>query len=443
MCSAHVLICISRLILQVASLNDSSAESASCTNATPDATSVESTSSSSFTDMLKEMKQNERELALGSSHFRNALAGFHSALERARALRGSLSISAQLGKVIVNNAPSEARKDITNKNFESKLKQFSGFDTMDQTFLAALTTSSGDVDSLLESLGVNERVSSIHESAYFEFTCIRSDKTTTRIVVDVLGSDDHRPATPFARSSETILGAWYDHHPQRFWDSRITLTNHTNYPLANHDGAEAFVDHLSIRHKPGMPGPNVSGRNDEALHMQAAHFYSTTRWPLVRGWTVQEDVYIEVKRVLDMPVYLKKDDPNATMGLFLAPCLSEEEMARDQRLWFEISLGLTNPSPAIAQNEPHPQITDPGRPIQNQAAIDALRGSPLALYEKSDWKPEDVLKPDQLLALHEAATGVVHKMDGVGARNKGFGAEREAKLIRERKKLESTPDQFW
>ncbi|KAL9055523.1 MAG: hypothetical protein Q9162_003520 [Coniocarpon cinnabarinum] len=410
------------------------------------ATSLASTDDiSPFSNMLKSIKREDMDLRLQATSFRNSVSRLHSSLERARALQGCLSTKVQLGKIVVRHADAEIRNDITAENFESKFKQVAGMDTLDRSFTNNVTTSATDIDALLQQLGISESSKLLHQSAFFELYCVRSDKSYTRIIVDVLEGDDE-PAEPFAQSSEALQGVWYNHHPQRAWDSRLVISNHTNYPLENISGANEFVHRLSIRHDADYIAPSVGGLNNDSLSLDQARFCTVIQWPLVTGWNSKEDIYIEVKRVLDEPISVfQATDPSAERGRFSAICPPEKKAIRDQCLWYEISLGLVNPSTQLIQNEPYPQIIDPARPKRDRAEVDILEhtSGTLHLYEKANWKPEEVLTSRQLLALHEVATKVVERMDGIGAKNKGFGAQKEADLKKAREKQLNMPDQFW
>ena len=227
----------------------------------------------------------------------------------------------------------------------------------------------------------------------------------------------------------------------------MVVTSRMNYPLANIDHAEAFVDNLTIRPDPELLGPSIAGRNGGGLDANQIRFYTVARFPVVSGWDADQDTYIEVKRVIDyFPISVfQPNDPTATKGRFSASCLPESKAIGEQQLWYEISLGLAHPSPKLRLKDPHVHILDPAKPKPDAAELEELAkrpGTPEP-YEKAEWTPEEVVGKEQLLALHEVAAKGVDRIDNVGALNKGYAAPRERELKEKREKALKAEDQFW
>ena len=369
----------------------------------------------------------------------------YQALERARPTHGTISMVAQIGQIVVKDLPKQSRDAVKPKEFQRLVQPLQRFDSIERSFSNLVSTSIVDMDSILEALGIGDQAP-LHLKSFFEFSCRTSNGSFIRIVIDALNS----ATEPFLKTSENLHGAFYSHHPQHFWDSRFLITSHTKLPLSGYQGAEAFVKNLCIRKKDDAQiTPSVEGKDGEGLEVHRCRLYTIARWNVTAALSPNIPLYVETTRVTDLKILRSLTGPGseraAAKGSFRGGSETEKQMAKENRFWYEVSLGFKDPVLHFRHNEPYPDIVDPGSPTSDHAEVDTLayRMDGLELGEKADWKPEQVLTEMQLLAICDVATKLVERIDNVGAGNEGLGWNREENLINTRKETEKAADVFW
>lgn len=362
------------------------------------------------------------------------------ALERARAVRGTLTMTVQIGQVIVMDVPRDGRKVAERKQFQELMGSIPKFDSFDKTFTPLVSTSAADMDVILDMLGMSGQTP-VRSASFLELGCRRSyDSSYVRLVVDVLKSESGVVAAPFAKTNDTLHGAFYAHHPQHVWDSRFVIASHVKYPLAACSGAEAFMSKLSMRDR--NDGPVIRGRDDDGLEVAQCRLYTTTRWAVPATLSPDAGLYVELTKVVCMPVLRQGA---VQKGPFMCRCSSDKELIANRQLWYEVTLGFRQTPSPLRENEPFVGIVDPACPSEDHVAVDdvARYGHELELGEKASWTPEDVLTEKQLGAITDVAARLVERMDSVGLGNRGPGAEREEQLVKQKARMEAEEDQFW
>ena len=369
----------------------------------------------------------------------DCLAKVQEGLERARAVHGTISVEAEVGQVVLEDAKSDLRKmTINSSNFLETFNQLPKFDSLKGAFTNHVTTNVSDMDSLLDILSISS--APFHTSAFLDITCERSDKANLRFIVDVEPS--RTPvAESLAKSPISLHAVLYAHHPQRVWDHRISVSSVQNSPISAFDGAEEYIDNLCIRNEDKtFPGPSPKGQDVNGLRTTACQLVKLARWKVPEHLTANESIYIQQKKVVNLVVLRKPDvDPS----LFIAAYFPEEQLISNQNLWFEVTLGFNNLCKALVENEPYPDIVDPTQPSKDCGEVDLLGDAQLELGDKASWKPEDVLSKEKLSALHMVTTKLVERIDGVGALNRGPGQVYEERMAKKAEQERNQQDVFW
>ena len=173
---------------------------------------------------------------------------------------------------------------------------------------------------------------------------------------------------------------------------------------------------LSIRVSQNTGLPQIQGRDGAGVEVRAVRLHCLVQYQPVE---TKSDLILEVKRIYDMPIKRQIYDNPDHRGFFYAACTDDDTMIKDQRLWFEMSLGFAKNPEEFKQNEK------------------------LEVGDECDWKPEDVLGKFDLLTLESFGSKVVGKIDNVGHHNWGPLAEFEAYTRQKDAEVAAKPDEFW
>ncbi|KAI9719188.1 MAG: hypothetical protein M1828_006281 [Chrysothrix sp. TS-e1954] len=325
--------------------------------------------------------------------------GLTKALERARLYAGDVDLELQCGKIMYDQAPKHLKPVFAADILGPALNSSHAFKTLDGAFTSVLSSEGSDFEALFTTVGI-DMASPCRRNAYYELLCQDSNRKMIRVKVNALQVEKE----PCVVSEEAMLGAVYMHFPQRVWDARLLVmgsrSKGANEAACN--GVEELVESLVVQKTDKGCLPLIQGRDGHGLEVKAVRLHALVQYDALQTG----DVLLEVKRVYDMGVKRKFSKRIGDQGYFQAACSGDSRMRREQRLWYEVSLGCTQ--------RPH-QLNE------NKA---------MQLGSKAHWKAEDVLKSINLKGVESLGCRLVEKMDSVGYHNKGPLANVEGLKLR-------------
>lgn len=338
--------------------------------------------------------------------------GTKKALDHARSFRGHIDIRLQVGKVIFLDVSEDLKQDLTPPGFSAIISRVAGFDEIDSCFSNLLTTTTDDVDWVLQFAGVTDPRNPFKVESAFELICEGLDKAELHLVVDASTANE-----PYVAAPDDFIGAVYVHAPQRVWDARllVSATRQTPTKLDTVDGAKGLVDSLYVRKKANELIPYVEARDGLGLDVKTVRLHTRMSYSL--GET--SPVAVEIKRVHDFKLRRRKDEDHGNGRLLLAESVSSEEMIREQRLWYEVALVLTKRPTAFEENVS------------------------LETGEETRWQVDDVVDEWTIRSIEEVGTGLVERMDNVGLGNRGVAWEYETRKMEKQRSTSEAPDEFW
>ncbi|KAL1954686.1 hypothetical protein VTO42DRAFT_790 [Malbranchea cinnamomea] len=295
-------------------------------------------------------------------------------LNAAKYFPGALSLTIQLGIVLVHGPP----REYTDRSFDVKkwnrlFRPQNGLPAPTTNFLNMLTTSGADADYILDLMtekdGAATRMFSEEpskRSVRYEFHCQTRDNEEIVICVDQTGNTK-------VNRQEMLLGSVNVHCPRNIWDMSVVVKGTQEYsPGANSEvdsAIQTLIDKLYVFPKrerimmfTRVPGGDELRVTKVLMRRSTMHRYIPEDGPsapaahiaagAVKDHTssdagsstlpldeqLSEGVFLQIMEVQSL--YLGHATTDKT--LFRARALSPDEMVEGSRLWYEVS--IVNPT---------------------------------------------------------------------------------------------------
>lgn len=363
-------------------------------------------------------------------------------LDAAEYFHGPLSLEVQVGIVLVPRLPrTHDGESITLKEWWKIFQPKTGVHPPTTKFVNTVTSSGSEVDYIVDlkaSKGDSEP--RLFEQEYtdycvsYEFHCrTKTDQSFTIVI------DEHGKYTIKMPTSE--IGGANLHFPQHTWDACVIVNGVNEYVSGTDTVLDEGVKYLadSVWVPAGLSRPRILAKipGGNKFVVEQVLMKRWTRHRHIRPATTGrpspkddgnecQDLFLQITEVQNLIIGISPSDPLAIRARSVAP----SEMAKENRLWYEVSL-ISTAIEAVLQSNATLEV---GERTEEWRATDLL-GKDAILLSSTDAGSPPTLSP-VAEAVGNAGLGdllnltreLVGKMDGVGYWNRGPYTGRRPKV---------------